>query len=710
MKKILIIVIVSVTFWSCATLSPSYKSGTQAALSKDWDQAVVYFERAVLENPKQSYYRTALLRAKVYASLDHVARARNLTAQGKKEEALAEYKAALSFDPTNFRITDEARTLAGKKPLVKEPELTKIEPPVKLKVSLDPVDLKFTETNLRSIFLALGKYAGINIIFDELFKDMPFALDLEGMNFEEVLNALCLATKSFYRRINERTVIIVPDRPDKRIQYELSVIKTFYLSNINAQDIHSSLLQLLRTQFKGPAVFVNKELNSVTIRDVPAVIELADRVIRAWDKPRAEVMLDLQIMEISRTKLRKLGLDFESLSLGIQNTSGLSGDSLWRNLSDLDFSKTGNYQITLPSSLLQFLETDTDTRIIAQPQIRGIDGEQLKYLVGDQIPIPTTTFTPFAAGGVSQQPITSFEFKDVGIDILITPHIHLNNEVTLELDLKIKSLGGTGYADIPIISTREIKNVLRLKHGETNLLAGLLKDEERKTIKGIAGLKNIPGIGSLFSSDSSNILQTDVILTITPYVIRNIPLTERDREPIWVNFQGTPSTGPSSVPDPSMQLPGQPIDRRAPRQQDQGEQGTSRITLSPTNFQIPRNREFRVSVNMRTQEEIGSFSMSIAYDPQILEVKQIVPGGVITQMGEKAPFLKNIDNSSGLCTLGFSSPQVSKGVKGTGRLVSLVFRSKAPGDCVITAVNVTGNAASGKSIPFTVGESRVKVK
>jgi len=282
--------------------------------------------------------------------------------------------------------------------------------------------------------------------------------------------------------------------------------------------------------------------------------------------------------------------------------------------------------------------------------------------------------------------------------------------VTLELDLKIKSLGGTGYADIPIISTREIKNVLRLKHGETNLLAGLLKDEERKTIKGIAGLKNIPGIGRLFSSDSSSILQTDVILTITPYVIRNIPLTERDREPIWVNFQGTPSTGSSSAPDPSMELGGRPIDRPTPRQRDQGELDSSRITLSPANFQIPRNREFRISVNMRTQEEIGSFSVGIAYDPQILEVKQIVPGGIITQMGEKAPFLKNIDNSSGLCTLGFSSPQVSKGVKGTGRLVTLVFQSKAPGDSVITAVNVTGNAASGKSIPFTAGESRVKVK
>jgi general secretion pathway protein D len=710
MKKILIILVVSFALWSCATLSPSYKSGTKAALNKDWDQAVEYFERAVLENPKKSYYRAALLRAKVNASLVHVARARNLSAQGKKEEALAEYKTALSFDPTNFRIIDEARTMAGEKPRVEEPVASKIEPLIKLQVSRDPIDLKFTETNLRSIFLALGKYAGVNIIFDELFKDTPFAIDLEGMNFEEALNALCMASKSFYRSFNEKTVIIIPDRPDKRMQYELNVIKTFYLSNINAQDVQSSLLQLLRTQFKGPTVFVDKELNSVTIRDVPSVLELAEKVLYVWDKPKAEVMLNIEIMEVSRTKMRQLGLDFESLSIGIKNISGLGVESIWRNLSDLNFSKAENYQISLPASLLQFLESDSDTKLIAQSQVRGIHGEEIKYLVGDEVPIPSTTFSPIAAGGVSQQPITSFEFKDVGIDITIVPRIHRENDVTLELDLKVKSIGGTGYADIPIISTREVKNVFRLKNGETNLLVGLLKDEERKTLKGVAFLKNLPGIGALFSSDDTTIQQTDVIMTITPHIIRNIPLSERDREPIWVDLQGTMSSSPSSGRISPAELEAQQINRRLSRQQEQRAAGVNRITLSPANFEIPQNREFRISLNMRTEEEIGSFSMGISYDPQVLEVKEIVPGAIITRGGENIPFLKNIDNSSGMCTIGFSSPHVSKGIKGSGRIATLVFLSKAKGECSIAAANVTGNAVSGKSISFTAGESRVRVK
>jgi general secretion pathway protein D len=282
--------------------------------------------------------------------------------------------------------------------------------------------------------------------------------------------------------------------------------------------------------------------------------------------------------------------------------------------------------------------------------------------------------------------------------------------VTLELDLKVKSIGGKGYADIPIISTREVKNVFRLKNGETNLLVGLLKDEERKTLKGIAFLKNLPGIGALFSSNETTIQQTDVIMTITPHIIRNIPLSERDREPIWVDLQGTIFSSPPSGRISPAELEAQQINRRLSRQQEQKAAGENRITLSPANFEIPQNREFRISLNMRTEEEIGSFSMGISYNPQVLEVKQIVPGAIITRGGENIPFLKNIDNSSGMCTIGFSSPHVGKGIKGSGRIVTLVFLSKANGECLITAAYVTGNAVSGKSISFTAGESRVRVK
>jgi len=260
----------------------------------------------------------------------------------------------------------------------------------------------------------------------------------------------------------------------------------------------------------------------------------------------------------------------------------------WFSLKGIDFAKSENFQVTLPGAIVQFLEADSDTKIISQPRLRGIDGEEITYLVGDKIPIPRTTFTPIAAGGYAQQPLTSFEYQDVGIDVKITPTIHFEKEITLELEIKIKSLGGTGYANIPIIATREVKNVIRLKDGETNLLAGLLKDEERKTVSGIAGLKNVPILGSLFSSTDLTIQQTDVILTITPYIIRTVPLSEEDLKPIWVDLGGISPEASVRGGPPEEEALAERRARRTAEVEDMARRTEqNQVFLTPANFEVP---------------------------------------------------------------------------------------------------------------------------
>ena len=385
----------------------------------------------------------------------------------------------------------------------REHEEIKIEPPVTLKVSSQKLSLNFMHdrVRLKAIFQALGKHAQINILFDESFKDIPYSVDLTDRTFEQAINSLCLATKNFYRIIDENSLIIVPDLPAKRIQYELNAVKTFYLSNIRAEDLQASLMQILRSQFRAPQFMVDKNLNSITLRDSPEVLELAGNLIKLWDKPRGEVVIDLEIMEVSRQRLKKFGLELDQYLMGFGYSGGENPPSEggWFDLSKIDFANKANFQITMPTAFLNFLESDQDTKIIAQPRLRGIEGEEMTYLVGDKIPIPRTSFTPIAAGGVAQQPVTSFDYEDVGIDIKITPRIHYEGEITLEMEVNVKSVGGTGVADIPIISTREIKNIIRLRDGETNLLAGLLKDGERLSARGVAGLKSIPILGGLFS-------------------------------------------------------------------------------------------------------------------------------------------------------------------------------------------------------------------
>ena len=704
MKKAAALIMIMGALWGCAVLSRSYRQGNAAEINKQWDEAIKSYELAALENPGEAVYRLALMRAKASAGLFHVQQARTLAGQGKTEEAVSEVRKALSYDPQNRFYADELAALTREPAKKTEPAAEKgIEAPFKLKVTVEKVQLKFTEAQLRSIFQALGKYAGINFVFDEQFRDVSLSIDLTDRTFEQAMSFLCLASKNFYRPIDEKTVIIVPDQPMKRMQYELNAIKTFYLSNLNAQEVQNALAMMIRTPYKAPSIIIDKNLNSVTIRDTPNAVNLAEKLLRRWDKSKGEVIIDLEIMEVSRLRMQKLGIDLgQNAVSGRYSGSGTFPTDGWFGLKDIDLSRATNYQLSLPSMFLQFLETDADTKIIAQPRLRGIGSEDIKYMVGQKVPVPQTTFTPFAAGGVSQQPIVNYNYQDVGIDVKIKPRIHYEKEVTLELEIKITSIGGKGIADIPIITTREVKNVIRLKDGETNLLAGLLKDEERKSLKGIPGLKGVPFLGALFSSTDTTIEQTDVILTITPYIIRSVPLTEEDSKPLWVDIEGLQGQTSEQV------FPEEEFSTGEPATEKRG--GPNTIILNPANFEVPKGREFRVSVDLRSDLEIGNMSLDLSYDPRIIKLKEVSEGGLVRRMGEKVPFLKNIDNSAGVCTIGLTSPAVGKGIKGGGILAVLVFESAAPGEAAIVITSVSANGPMGQPLQFETNESRVVVR
>ncbi len=715
-KPAWMIVIMALSFSACVSFGPHYfELGNQAEINKNWDEAIKYYEMAIRENPKEYTYKMSLTRVKLAASLSHVQAAQLLASEGKKEEAVKEYEKALSYDPQNRAIIEEVRRLTQPPSIEEEVKPLRLENPVKLEFGREKIELKFTEASLRSIFLALGKHAGINIIFDEQFRDAPITIEITGKDFEDAVSFLCLASKNFYRVIDEKTLIVVPDQPVKRIQYEQNAIKVFYLSNIVAQDIFAALQQMLRTQYRAPNIFVDKNLNTVTVRDTPGNIELAAELIRKWDKPKAEVIIDLEIMEVSRQKLREIGVDLDNPMIGLRYAGpGASEDAGWFNLGQLSFKSADNFEISLPGALIRFLETDADTKILAQPRLRGIHDEDITTLVGQKVPIPQTTFSPIAAGGVSQQPITSFTYQDVGLDIKLKPKIHLEKEITLEIEIKITAIAGSGYADIPIISTREVKNMIRLRDGETNLLAGLLRDEERRSLRGIIGLRSIPVLGNLFSVTDQTIDQSDLVMTITPYVIRPLVRTAEDEKPLWLDLEGISTSGRPErgvgVEPFDMQRPGIPLEQmeQAREKEAAQETGANQISLDPANFEVPQGREFRISVNMRNQQEVGNLSLNLSFDPQVVKLKDVVEGGIVGQLGERAPFLKNI--AAGSCTLGISSPQVGRGFKGGGNLAVLIFEAAAQGETAIAVVGISANAPTGQAINFVSRDARVVVR
>lgn len=705
---------------SCATLSPLYHQGVQSEIAQRWDEAIALYEKAALMNPKEAAYRLALTQVKVKAGLFYAAEARRLLAEGKKDEARAVYDKAQSLDPRNSVLRLEIERAFSPEPKKAEPKPARIEFPIKLKVREGALDLRLSsETSLRAVFQSLARAGEINIVFDETFRDMPFQTDFTNVTFEQALSTICQATKNFSRIIDERTVIIVPDQPAKRLQYEVSCIRTFYLSNANAQDMTASLTNMLRGPAKVPLIFFDKNLNAITIRDTPRTIELAEKLIKLWDKPKGEVIVDIEIMEVNRSRLKELGVSFDNGFVGLRyGEMGGGGEesaaaSSWQNLKSLDFGDSGKYFALLPTAYLNFLETDSDTKVIAQPRLRGVADEELHQLVGEKEPVPQTTWNP-TAYTTTTTTITSYKYEDVGIDVKFTPKVHYEREVTLNMEIKVTSLGGKGYGDLPRINTREIKSVIRLKDGETTMLTGLLRDAERKSYAGLPILKDIPILGRLFGAEDTTIEQTDIIMTITPHIVRTIPVNPEDTDVLWVDVDAAPavsrSGGGTAVEPEHMSVDQNLAETARPPRDPAGRGENNSLLLGPSNLDLPAGREFRLTAGVQTDGEIGMISATFAFDPRLLSIKSVASGGIGRALGENAPFMQHFDNNAGTCMVGFNTPVPGKGVRNGGALAVIIFETKTPGEAVVSVSQITAADPQGLPLTFQTGEARIRIR
>ncbi len=711
MKRTALILILVFAGAGCVTLSPDYRQGVKSEMNQNYEEAVRQYQKAALEHPNEPTYRMALVRARTMACLFYLHEARTLVAQNKRKEAELSYRKCLMFDPQNVMAATELKALLAP-PVKAAKNGDKLEGPVRLKDTGKPLDLSFrNEVSLKSIFQTLGRFAGVNFLYDDTFRDTNLAIDLTGKDLQQAINFLCVASKNFSRVIDERTVIIVPDNVQKRMQYELNAIKTFYLSNIDVSDVQMRLTQMVKTMYKVPSIQVDKNLNSVTIRDTPQAVALAEKLLRLWDKPKGEVLIEIEIMEVSRLREKNLGIDLSNGALGMAFVPGNIDADGFFPIKGVDFGDLANYQMTIPTALATILSVDSDTKIIAQPKIRGLAGEKIEYIVGQKVPIVNSQFAAVAAGGLNTQPIVNYTLQDIGITIKMTPRVHLEGEVTLEIELTVSSIAGTGTADIPIIANREIKNTVRLKDGETNLLAGLLRDEERMSAGGITGLKDIPLIGYLFSSNKKTIDQSDVVLTITPHIIRAIDISEDDLKPLWVdpdNLSGVTGAGAASS---AARGAATAADQAALAEEEPAEPeptGASGVYLSPASFEAPRDREFRMNVELSTDQEVGNASLVLTFDPQILKLKDVLEGSGLRQLGQKVPFIKSF--SGGTCTIGFSSPPSGPGFKGRGILAVLVFTSVGPGQASVAFSSATAGSPMGQAVVLETGEASVSIR
>ena len=479
-----------------------YREAQAAEASGDWDQAVIHYLELVSENPADLRYRAALLNAKIQASHAHFEQAKKFRDAGVTQQALVELQQSVQLDPTNqyaraelqkLREEMDAATVGERRQtleaLKQEAQGMLAQPPVLDPRSPEPIDLEFPEpVSVKQIYQALGKAFGINILFDPSLRDQALPIQLRDVDAQNALEILMRTAGHFYKVLDPTSIIVVPDTPQNRRKYEDLIIQTFFLSNAEVKDV----MTMLRSLVDSRKIAGNEQLNAIILRDTADRVKIAERIIRANDKAKAEVVIDVELLQLNTSKIHDLGVTLQPYQIGASIDTG--GEDIPLRLSDLEFLNANSWVLTVPSILLDFVKSATDAQTLAKPQLRISEGEKARLNIGDRVPIPVTSFNTANTVGSNVVPITSFQYQDVGIIIEIEPRVHHNEEISLTVTIEVSNISGR-IENQPIIGSRRIETTIRLEDGETNFLAGLIRTDESTSEEGVPGLSDIPVLG-----------------------------------------------------------------------------------------------------------------------------------------------------------------------------------------------------------------------
>ena len=508
-------------------LNKLIKQGDAARDAQQFDAAQAAYQRALGFDAANNRARSGLEDvAQLRRQQRRLDEAEAALTQGNRDEAEQRLRQVLAENPAHVRAQALRRQLDEQPGGKAEPA----EPVLKARLR-KPVTLDFREANLKSVFDALSRSTGINFVFDRDVKpDIKVTLSISNLSVEDVIGVLTITNQLERKTLNDNTVLIYPNTPDKQKDYlELSV-KTFYISNAEAKTV----VTMLKTVLKTKDLYADDKLNTITMRDTPNAIRLAEKLIATQDLAEPEVMLDVEVLEVKRSRMTEIGIDppgkFTVLNI-VQNpdtvVSTATGATTVRNntltttqltLDKLRGIKGSTVGIDNPSVNLR--AENGDTNILANPRIRVKNREKAKILIGDRVPVITTNSMPNV--GTSE----SVSYLDVGLKLDVEPNVFLNNEVGVKVSLEVSNIvkevrsrsGSLTYQ----IGTRLATTELRLKDGETQALAGLISDEDRKGAAGLPWLIDLPVLGRLFSNERSDRSKTEIVLLITPRVVRNL--------------------------------------------------------------------------------------------------------------------------------------------------------------------------------------------
>ena len=567
-----------------------------------------------------------------------------------------------------------------------------------------PVTLQFRDANLKMVFEALSRTSGINVLLDrDVRPDLKTSIFVKEVSVEDTINLILLQNQLEKKVISDNTVFIYPATAAKLKDYQDLKIRSFHLTNADPKQI----LTMIKTLLKTKDIFIHEKTNSIVMRDTPDAIRLAEKLVADQDIAEPEVMLEVEVLEVSTTRLSELGIKWPS---SFTLSTPKSADTLGK-LRDL----VSDDLLASPlSATLNLKLEDGDTNILASPRIRVRNREKAKIMIGSRVPVITNTVTPLTTGGAVTT--GSVQYLDVGLSVEVEPDIHLDNEVVIKVKLDVSNIikqvenkesGTIAYE----VGTRNANTVLRLKDGETQILAGLINDADRKAASKVPGLGQIPILGRLFSNHTDDSLKSEIVLSITPRIVGSARLPDGAELEYWagtesnvrsslLNVKSLGSVAVATTASAAPALRQRPLAQRkdvAPVSQPPAVD--RQVVLSWQGpAQVRPGDQVSLTLNAQSQQALDSLDLVVSYDASVLRAVDAVEGGFFKQGNTQSVLNKTIDQASGQIQLEVSGGEPA-GTSGSGSLITLLFEAiAATPQTQVVVGRVAPAGASGETL------------
>ncbi|MGD0892338.1 MAG: cohesin domain-containing protein [Terracidiphilus sp.] len=759
-----------------------FKRGQAAEAREDYDTALDLYQKAIAKAPKDLTYKSALYRVRVSASAMHMSKGRKLLSVGDTQGALTEFLHASEVDPGNESAEQEiaklrekaGETVSNSENAVPESpgtqvELDSIGSPVELKpLSNDPLTLHYTE-DAKTVYQAIGKAAGINVLFDPDFNSKRIQVDLNNMTLLDALRVVGTMSNTFWHPVTSNTIFVAANTPAKRRELDEQAVQTFYLSNAwqqnDVNDVQTALRNVLAGNVK---IYAVASQNAIVVRATPDELLLAQKLVNDLDKARPEVVVDISVLEVSKNWEKTLGIAWpQTFGLALQAPNSTSTSSTTTTtgsttstsptLYNMAHLKASDFAVTIGGATANLLLTDDNTKLLQNPRIRATDGQKATMKIGEKIPVATGSYQTGAATAVVSSLVnTQFQYQDVGVNIEMTPTVHYDNDITLKLKIEVtadaSSVTISGVTE-PIISQRVVDQVIRLREGEASILGGIQESQDTVNWTGIPGLSSIPILRYLFGSKDHTITDDDLVFLVVPHIVRSQSLNQVNLRTVDVgvgtsiDLRHVPAELPGTTPAPVAPrqpashpnigvLPGQSAAAVAPaalKQLDDsmnavGEastaavarqssaplnpavgQGTGtglRFGLNPPAGPVTAGSTFQIPVILTGGTDIAAVPLQIQYDPAKLSLVNVGPGDFL---GRDAALVHRDDGSGGL-SISAARPPGAAGVNGAGVVCVLSFQAKAAGESTLSITKSVVTNSAQKMLPAQNAQLNIVVK